>query len=146
MARHGHTHAALAPTRTKPYRAYAKKPWQLLYCVLIAIHLLDLLLLAVVGRPFRMLRGGLVLLRLRSLRRITTAVFELCATILRFLAVLLLGLGLFAALCAHVLMPSYSRESIARLPAAYGAEPYIGAFDDPLRGATYLFQLYPQAG
>ena len=53
--------------------------WQLLYCVLVTMHLADLLLLTVVGRPFRMLRGGLVLLRFRSLCRITSAVLALCA-------------------------------------------------------------------
>jgi hypothetical protein len=56
-------------------RRFISKPWHQLYMTLLVLYLLDLLLLAAsVGRPLRCLRGLTVLLRARSLRKLTFAI------------------------------------------------------------------------
>jgi len=124
-------------------RRYMKKRWQQVYVLVIALHVADLLLLPLVGRPFRALRGGLVLLRSRTLRRLVTAVMELYKDSVRFFSVLLVGLVFFAALLCHLVMPAYSAENIAaHAQLADASADYVGAFDDPIRGVSFLFQLY----
>ena len=135
--------------RYMSWRKFVKKRWQQIYLALVCLYALDLLLLAAgQPRPFRCLRGGALLLRSRTLRRVASAVIAVWDVLWRTtLAILILLLG-FSSMFVHLFSPDYAQRSDTTAEALMD-EPFAGAFDNPFIGMSTLFALlttenYPQ--
>ena len=118
-------------------RRYLRKPWHRAYLLLALLYTLDLLLLAAdVGRPLRLFRGLTLLLRARSLRKLSMAILAAGKVIGVSAAMLVLLMLAYAAVGARAFGHAYSY-------AALSAEDResAGAYDDTLVAFATTFQL-----
>ena len=119
------------------WRPYLRKPWHRTYLIISALHALDLLLLlAGAGRPMRPFRGLTLLLRARSLRKMSTAIMEAGPVVALAVSMLSCLLLLYAAVGARVFGRSYRAQALGAADVQS-----TGAFDDTLTSLSTTFQL-----
>ena len=120
------------------FRKYITKRWQQLYFFFCLTNALDIvLLLAGVGRPLRCLRGFLLVLRSRTLRRMCAAIFGVWHVLLSCTLALLLLLATIASLGHHLFYVDY--QSTEAEPLSEFGPMYDHAFDTLPRGFQQAF-------
>ena len=133
-----------APTartrRAHAARTLPRAPPQL-YLFFLSLYILDLFCLAAgVLRPFRCVRGVLLLLRNRTLRRMCAAIFGIRVVLGRATVFLLLILCLIAAAASHLFRTAY-HATTTDVTSAFGPI-YGGAFDTLPRGFEQVVIIY----
>jgi len=127
---------ALKATYMGPRRFLSKK-WHRQYLSLTLLYTLDLILLAAsAGRPMRCLRGLTLLLRERSLRNMTSAIFSASKMIGNTVLLMMLLLLTYSAVGARVFAPAYYEQSLK--DDEHGV---AGAFNSTLHALSSCFQL-----